>query len=325
MKCVLKITEGPAAEQSITVVPGDTITVGRSERAAFVIAGDALLSSLHFSIKCDDEECFLQDLGSTNKTFVNGEVVSKRTLAAGDVIQCGASVFHVSLATNSHAGDAGSGSTISSKRTAIAPPSKPAVDEFGPAIGFVAASAAEIAGRFGLSGGPFESVDAKLSSEELVDRLRKQDQAVEAIRFLALALPKRSAVWWGCQCVRHAHGDAIEPNDEEALNAAETWVADPTEENRRSAMSAAEKLGHKTAAAWAAVAAFWSGGSMGPATAPVVPPAPDLTGKAIFGAVQLACVANSPEKAPQKRDRFIELALSVARGENNWSQASARA
>ena len=55
------------------------------------------------------------------------------------------------------------------------------------------------------------------------------------------------------------------------------------------------------------MAAFWSSGSMGPSTAPVVPPAPHLTAHAAAGAVMLAAVARHPEKAPEKYVEFLRI------------------
>ena len=48
------------------------------------------------------------------------------------------------------------------------------------------------------------------------------------------------------------------------MKRAERWTADPNEQNRREAQAAAEKLEFGTAASWAAISAFWSGGSMAP-------------------------------------------------------------
>jgi len=114
-------------------------------------------------------------------------------------------------------------------------------------------------------------------------------------------------------------------NDARALAAAEAWVVTPEEQQRRDAMAVADSLEHGTAAAWAAIGAFWSGGSMGPPDAPVIPPAENFTGKAVFGVVQMSAVAVEPQKAAEKQKAFVELAQKIARGENSWNQAAAPA
>ncbi len=106
-----------------------------------------------------------------------------------------------------------------------------------------------------------------------LDALIEAGEFPDAVRFLAHALPKREAVWWACLCAREAAGaDPPEPVAA-ALRAAEAWVADPSEENRRAAV--ARGRGGRAAAppaGCAAAAAFWSGGSLGPARRPGRPP-----------------------------------------------------
>ena len=55
---------------------------------------------------------------------------------------------------------------------------------------------------------------------------------------------------------------------------------------------------------------------MAPEEAPVVPPAENLTAKAVAGAVMLACVTSEPEKAESKFQFFIEQAVDIANGGN---------
>jgi hypothetical protein len=137
----------------------------------------------------------------------------------------------------------------------------------------------------------------------------------EAARLAAHALPKREAVWWACMCARAVPDPALAAPDIAALAAAEHWVRKPTDEAlRRAAMEAAQRTGFRTPEAWAAVGAFWSGGSMAPEGQPVVPPAEHLTGVAIAGAVVLAAVRNRAERAPARFERFLAAARDIAAG-----------
>lgn len=135
----------------------------------------------------------------------------------------------------------------------------------------------------------------------------------DAARLVAHALPKREAVWWACMCAR-ATEPAPAAADAEALAAAETWVRRPEEANRRQAMAKAEAAGFRTPEAWAAIGAFWSGGSMAPEGQPVVPPADHLTGLAVAGAVALAAVRKHPERAEAALRAFLASALDIAGG-----------
>lgn len=133
----------------------------------------------------------------------------------------------------------------------------------------------------------------------------------DAIRFLAHALPKRECVWWGWVCAKRAAGENPPPKIKHALEAAERWIAQPGEENRRAAKDAADIAGVGTPAGCAALGAFFSGGSLAPPEAPVVPPGEFLTAKAISGAVILAAVSDEPEKAPERFQAFIAQGVDV--------------
>lgn len=146
-----------------------------------------------------------------------------------------------------------------------------------------------------------------------IDALTRAGLVTDAARLVAHALPKREAVWWACMCAR-ATEPSPPPADAEALAAAETWVRKPEETNRRQAMVKAEAAGFRTPEAWAAIGAFWSGGSMAPEGQPVVPPGDHLTGLAVAGAVSLAAVRKHPEKADATLRAFLTSALDIAGG-----------
>lgn len=169
------------------------------------------------------------------------------------------------------------------------------------------ASKALAEGRLSLDAAPADFLDA----------LRALELDVDALRFLAYALPAREAVWWATLCVR-AVSEA--PDELAGLMAAETWTREPSEENRRAAMEVAEALGFESAQAWTAVAAFWAEGSMAPPDAPVVPPGEELVGHAAAGAVALAAVEREPEKASEKRRRFIDLGIEVSNTPGPWPE-----
>jgi hypothetical protein len=138
-------------------------------------------------------------------------------------------------------------------------------------------------------------------------------------------LPKREAVWWACLCAREGCGADLAPAAGAAVLASERWVAEPIEENRRAAMAAAEAATFGTPAGCAALAAFLSGGSLGPPNVEPIPPGEDLTARAVAGAILLAAVVREPEKAPQKFQSFLARGLEVLHGSNRWEDAAPRA
>src|ERR1022692_2386298 len=140
----------------------------------------------------------------------------------------------------------------------------------------------------------------------------------DAVRFVAHALPKREAVWWGWVCARRAAGENPPPKIKAALDATERWIAQPNDENRRSAMAAAQKAELGTAAGCAGLAAFFSNGSLAPPDAPVVQPGEFLAAKAVSGAVIFAAVAQEPEKAPEKFRSFVAQGVEVTNRVKLW-------
>ncbi len=157
-------------------------------------------------------------------------------------------------------------------------------------------------------------IETEEMAAEAIARLEGAGHAIEACKVAAHALPKREAVWWACMCARSAPDPAATPADLAALEAAEAWVRRPEEKLRRAAMAAAETSNFRSTEAWAAVGAFWSGGSMAPEGQPVVPPGEHLTGVAIGGAVVLAGVRIRPQDCNARLGRFLASARDIAQG-----------
>ncbi len=68
------------------------LRIGRG-REVEICLPDAAASRNHAVIVCEGDGFQVEDLGSTNGTRVNGEPVRQATLAAGDQIQIGHTVF----------------------------------------------------------------------------------------------------------------------------------------------------------------------------------------------------------------------------------------
>lgn len=184
--------------------------------------------------------------------------------------------------------------------------------------------AVEVCQRFTLEDEARQLLQDNLSAQQFLELLIEHEQFLDATRFLAHALPKRDAIRWACLCLRSLAATEDRPENLAALQAAETWLAEPSEANRRAAMQAAEILEFHTPASWAAVAVFWSEGSLAPPDVPPVPPGEHLTAVAAAAAVTLAAVLTEPEKAADKYKTFLAQGLALttvagkaARGEND--------
>lgn len=97
MRVIFSITDGPGPRKKFWLREHQSLTVGRTQKADFVIPEDGLISSLHFELTCDEQQCRLNDLDSTNGTFVNNERVSGLVLQDGDLVVAGRTHFTVSV------------------------------------------------------------------------------------------------------------------------------------------------------------------------------------------------------------------------------------
>jgi hypothetical protein len=70
------------------------IIVGRSSELDMVLVED-MVSRRHARIECGDDQIVIEDLGSTNGTFVNGEKIKRATLKEGDRVLIGTSILKV--------------------------------------------------------------------------------------------------------------------------------------------------------------------------------------------------------------------------------------
>jgi len=74
----------------------DWMVIGRGRSADMVIA-EATISRAHAAIGHDDEGFYVQDLGSTNGTQVNGARVDRQLLEHGDEVQMGRLIVSLAL------------------------------------------------------------------------------------------------------------------------------------------------------------------------------------------------------------------------------------
>ncbi len=92
----LKVVQ-PAAQAGRTYDLDDELTVGRSPGCGVAMPEDIYTSTLHARLFRHNEQVWVEDLGSTNGTFVNSEQIKQAVrLSKGDLLQIGSTVFEVS-------------------------------------------------------------------------------------------------------------------------------------------------------------------------------------------------------------------------------------
>ncbi len=91
---VLRFISGKYQGGEFPVTPGKEIIVGRSSDLDMVLVED-MVSRKHARINLQADGIWIEDLGSTNGTFVNGEKIKRARLKEGDRILIGTSILKV--------------------------------------------------------------------------------------------------------------------------------------------------------------------------------------------------------------------------------------
>jgi pSer/pThr/pTyr-binding forkhead associated (FHA) protein len=91
----LRIVE-PSEHAGQTFDLDDELTIGRSPGCGVATPDDIYTSTLHARLFRNNDQLWVEDLGSTNGTYVNSERIAQSLrLAKGDVLQVGSTVFEV--------------------------------------------------------------------------------------------------------------------------------------------------------------------------------------------------------------------------------------
>ncbi|MGH9138410.1 MAG: FHA domain-containing protein [Acidimicrobiales bacterium] len=84
----------PAARRGASYPVGAELTIGRAGGCQISLGDDTYVSSLHARVFSRDGDVFVEDLGSTNGTFLNGAKVGGATpMKRGDRLQVGGTVL----------------------------------------------------------------------------------------------------------------------------------------------------------------------------------------------------------------------------------------
>jgi hypothetical protein len=91
----LSIVE-PSDHKGRTFDLDDELTVGRSPGCGVSMPDDVYTSTVHARLFRHNDQLWVEDLGSTNGTFVNSERITQAArLGKGDLLQVGSTVFEV--------------------------------------------------------------------------------------------------------------------------------------------------------------------------------------------------------------------------------------
>lgn len=144
-----------------------------------------------------------------------------------------------------------------------------------------------------------------------LDELITRGLPADAVALVARSLPKRYVVAWACDCLKSAFAIDKQTTDVDraGLALAQTWLADPTEENRRAALDFAERGGFSSVGTWVAASAGWCGGSLTPKGYDVIPPPDHLPSEAAVAALRLTAARSADYVATSTG--FVARALQI--------------
>lgn len=127
MGITLRCTAGPSAGESITVEV--ELVLGRDQSEPGRLGGDPRLSRRHARVFVDDAgRPTVEDLGSTNGTWVNGaRLTGARILATGDELTAGQTTFEVDCHTEPAATRQDTRGAVATPTLASAPAPSPAL------------------------------------------------------------------------------------------------------------------------------------------------------------------------------------------------------
>lgn len=95
-RAILEVRSGPLLGAKAIIAAGETLRIGRTERAHLVVPCDAQMSGLHCELHWDGEVCRLRDHSSAGGTTLAGVPVDgEAPVPHGSFLQAGATMFSV--------------------------------------------------------------------------------------------------------------------------------------------------------------------------------------------------------------------------------------
>jgi pSer/pThr/pTyr-binding forkhead associated (FHA) protein len=83
------VVDGPGLRKGKTIDVSVPTVVGRDQDSGIALDGDEFASGRHARIEARSDGVWVEDLGSTNGTYVNGERITAERLNPGDVVRFG--------------------------------------------------------------------------------------------------------------------------------------------------------------------------------------------------------------------------------------------
>lgn len=135
---------------------------------------------------------------------------------------------------------------------------------------------------------------------EFISALQQENMSVDAVQALARSMPKDKAAEWASESAKMAgEQTGLSPEEQNALEATDAWIANPDAANSAAAAGAAANLPAESPAGWAANGAAFADGVEVPEEATIPEAGDDLTSHFSASSVMLSAAKMSPEGIPE--------------------------
>ncbi len=180
----------------------------------------------------------------------------------------------------------------------------------------VAERACDIIDADCLGSGSRVFLDSESSPETLIIKLSEASKWPDAIRVMASALPRREAVWWACVCSRQTANLTVDEADKMALEAAEKWVFEPSDEGRSEAFRMAQESEAASAGTLAALAVACSESKLTVVEDQQIKMDSSSFAQIVAAAVLIAANEKSGVQIDDQFRMFIRIGEDIAKGGN---------
>jgi len=151
-------------------------------------------------------------------------------------------------------------------------------------------------------------------SLDFLASLTSDEEFEKAVGFCAYLLPRREAVFWGCQAIRKFIPKRT-LDEEEGIRVAEDWVKAPDEERRKTAFELGVRHSFKLATTHLAQAAGSAGHTFHIEGSDPIPIRPDQTARCVRSAILIAACRLSFDERPQLMRSCLEDGARIASDE----------
>jgi len=302
MKVILHVQSGPSEGRQIPLQAGEIARFGSSDFADVCFPNDPRMSEVHFELHCRQDGCRIRNLDAAVGTLLNDQPVDEASFDDGDRIVAGQTCLRASVQGHFYADP--------SSETTAEGFADEATDS-GPI------TAEELCQSLALEEASKRLLRPNLLPEPFIDALVEQQQYADAIRVLAIYLPKPTAIRWALECFTTAGHGTLSPTDQNCVHTVHAWLDEPGDSQRRAAKDAAEASEYSGPVSWIAMAVFWSGGSIAPPDLPEVTPDPELCGQGVNAALLMLATQGDPTRA---QERFLRI---VQAGQDKLAEAEA--